>query len=76
MCYALPYLLPLMTPHHPLQEVAVLDLVATAVDRRGEGHCRAMLQALEGWLGPELHVAQLVAVCPADVSCVWDVNCL
>jgi hypothetical protein len=51
-----------------LQELAVLDLVATAVEHKGDGHCRALLQALEGWLGPELGVAKLVAVCPADVS--------
>lgn len=47
----------------------MLDLVATAVEHKGDGHCRALLQALEGWLGPELGVAKLVAVCPADVSC-------
>lgn len=46
----------------------MLDLVATAVEHKGDGHCRALLQALEGWLGPELGVAKLVAVCPADVS--------
>lgn len=48
------------------KELAVLDLVATAVEHKGDGHCRALLQALEGWLGPELGVAKLVAVCPAD----------
>jgi len=46
----------------------VLDLVATALEHKGEGHCRTLLQALEGWLGPDLGVATLVAVCPADVS--------
>jgi hypothetical protein len=51
-----------------VQELAVLDLVATAVEHKGDGHCRTLLQALEGWLGPELGVAKLVAVCPADVS--------
>jgi hypothetical protein len=51
-----------------LQELAVLDLVATAVEHKGEGHCRALLQALEGWLGPDVGVAKLVAVCPTDVS--------
>jgi hypothetical protein len=51
-----------------LQECAVLDLVATQMEAQGRGHCRAMLQALEGWLGPQLGVASLIAVCPADVS--------
>lgn len=46
----------------------MLDLVATALEHKGEGHCRTLLQALEGWLGPDLGVATLVAVCPADVS--------
>lgn len=46
----------------------MLDLVATAVEHKGDGHCRALLQALEVWLGPQLGVAKLVAVCPADVS--------
>lgn len=46
----------------------MLDLVATAVEHKGDGHCRTLLQALEGWLGPELGVGRLVAVCPADVS--------
>jgi hypothetical protein len=50
------------------QELAVLDLVATAVESKGQGNCRTLLRALEGWLGPELGVARLVAVCPADVS--------
>jgi hypothetical protein len=53
-----------------LQECAVLDLVATQVEHQGKGHCSAMLQALEGWLGPQLGVASLIAVCPADVSAV------
>jgi hypothetical protein len=48
----------------------VLDLVATQVEDQGKGHCSAMLQALEGWLGPQLGVASLIAVCPADVSAV------
>jgi hypothetical protein len=51
-----------------LQECAVLDLVATQIEDQGKGHCGAMLQALEGWLGPQLGVASLIAVCPADVS--------
>lgn len=51
----------------PLQECAVLDLVATQMAEQGKGHCCAMLQALEGWLGPQLGVASLIAVCPADV---------
>ena len=46
----------------------MLDLVATAVEAQGQGHCKALLQGLEGWLGPQLGVASLVAVCPADVS--------
>ncbi|KAF6253013.1 hypothetical protein COO60DRAFT_473197 [Scenedesmus sp. NREL 46B-D3] len=48
------------------QECAVLDLVATQMAEQGKGHCCAMLQALEGWLGPQLGVASLIAVCPAD----------
>lgn len=46
----------------------MLDLVATSMEQQGQGHCRTLLRALEGWLGPELGVASLVAVCPADVS--------
>ncbi|KAF8073083.1 hypothetical protein HT031_000744 [Scenedesmus sp. PABB004] len=49
------------------QDLAVLDLVATAMEEQGKGHCRCLLQALEGWLGPQLGVGSLVAVCPADV---------
>jgi hypothetical protein len=55
----------------------VLDLVATQMEQQGRGHCSALLQALEGWLGPQLGVASLIAVCPADVraaaSCASDV---
>lgn len=46
----------------------MLDLVATALEEQGQGHSRALLQSLEGWLGPQLGVARLIAVCPADVS--------
>lgn len=65
LCYAL-----LVSCALVLQELAVLDLVATTVTHKGEGHCRALLQALEGWLGPDVGVAKLVAVCPNDVSLV------
>eukprot|EP00878_Enallax_costatus_P029767 GHUV01032317.1.p2 GENE.GHUV01032317.1~~GHUV01032317.1.p2 ORF type:complete len:120 (+),score=60.55 GHUV01032317.1:396-755(+) len=33
---------------------------------QGKGHCSALLGALEGWLGPGLGVASLMAVCPED----------
>eukprot|EP00878_Enallax_costatus_P018573 GHUV01019559.1.p1 GENE.GHUV01019559.1~~GHUV01019559.1.p1 ORF type:complete len:358 (+),score=96.27 GHUV01019559.1:442-1515(+) len=50
------------------QELAVLDVVATLMAEQGKGHCSALLGALEGWLGPGLGVASLMAVCPEDVS--------
>jgi hypothetical protein len=58
-----------------LQECAVLDLVATQVEEQGKGHCSAMLGALEGWLGPQLGVSSLIAVCPADVSATGAAAC-
>lgn len=54
--------------HAVLQECAVLDLMATRMEQQGQGHCSALLQAVEGWLGPQLGVSSLIAVCPADVS--------
>lgn len=48
------------------QECAVLDLMATRMEQQGQGHCSALLQAVEGWLGPQLGVSSLIAVCPAD----------
>lgn len=52
-----------------MQELAVLDVVATRIEEQGKGHCSALLGAVEDWLGPKLGVDCLVAVCPADVSC-------
>lgn len=51
-----------------LQDVAVLDVVATVLQEQGQGHCTALLGALEGWLGSQLGVHDLLAVCPQDVS--------
>lgn len=50
------------------QDLAVLDLVATLAEEQGQGHCTALVGALESWLGPQMGVASLMAVCPDKVS--------
>eukprot|EP00775_Hariotina_reticulata_P010419 gene10419-10577_t len=57
------------------KDLAVLDLVATLSEEQGQGHCTALVGALEGWLGPQLGVASLMAVCPdnePEVAKLWQ----
>jgi hypothetical protein len=56
-----------------LQDAASVDLLATVIEKRGEGYCRAFVANLQRFLAADVRVKKLVVVLDPQVG-AWIVQ--